>query len=301
MSGKAPIPTRDPQVYEGANVIVPIGGWQLIRSPRSPSSNDKKYPIGSIWVNTTTNAAYILTSAPGNWSLFGSSSGGAINSITGDTGGAELPVAGNFTIVGTANQVAVTGSAGTETLSLVGPYTPATYTAHGVLMGEGTSSIHASAAGTAGQVFTSGGASADGAYIGFTTPNGTLTITSNATTQGFDVLNGGQKVNIASTGGTLVIGNTYTVTQAAQTSFALPATAAVGSLITIASAAGNTSGWIITQAASQEIWAGTSHTTNGATGTLAGAIHTSVTILCVVANIEWVIVGGSGLTGLTFV
>lgn len=37
-------------------------------------------------------------------------------------------------------------------------------TAHGVLMGEGTSPINASSAGTSGQVFTSGGASADGAY-----------------------------------------------------------------------------------------------------------------------------------------
>lgn len=40
----------------------------------------------------------------------------------------------------------------------------ATLTPHGVLMGEGTSAIGASAAGTAGQPFLSGGASADGAY-----------------------------------------------------------------------------------------------------------------------------------------
>lgn len=40
----------------------------------------------------------------------------------------------------------------------------ATLTAHGVLMGEGTSAIVASTAGTAGQVFTSGGSSADGSY-----------------------------------------------------------------------------------------------------------------------------------------
>ncbi len=36
--------------------------------------------------------------------------------------------------------------------------------AHGVLMGEGTSNVAASGAGTAGQVFTSAGASADGSY-----------------------------------------------------------------------------------------------------------------------------------------
>lgn len=40
----------------------------------------------------------------------------------------------------------------------------ATLTAHGVLLGEGTSPIVASSAGTSGQAFVSGGASADGAY-----------------------------------------------------------------------------------------------------------------------------------------
>lgn len=40
----------------------------------------------------------------------------------------------------------------------------ATLTAHGVLIGEGTNAVAASSAGTAGQLFTSGGASADGAY-----------------------------------------------------------------------------------------------------------------------------------------
>lgn len=40
----------------------------------------------------------------------------------------------------------------------------ATHTAHGVLLGEGSSAIAASAAGTAGQAFLSGGAGADGAY-----------------------------------------------------------------------------------------------------------------------------------------
>src|SRR5271157_2069663 len=180
MSGKNPIPTRDPQIYEGVNVIVPVGGWQLVKSPRSPTSNDKKYPVGTVWVNTTTNAAYILTSAPGNWSLFGSSSGGAINSITGDTGGAELPSSGNFNILGTANQVKVTGSANTETLSLIGPYTPATYTAHGVLVGEGTSSIAATAVGTNGQVLV-GSSAADPAFATLTSTTG-VTFTGGANT-----------------------------------------------------------------------------------------------------------------------
>jgi hypothetical protein len=39
-----------------------------------------------------------------------------------------------------------------------------TLTAHGVVLGEGTSALAATAAGTAGQVLKSGGSSADGAY-----------------------------------------------------------------------------------------------------------------------------------------
>lgn len=320
-----------------------------ISSPRPPTTSDilapggEPYNVGRLWVNTATLAVYSYAGS-GNWSLMGSGTSAAINSITGDSGGAELPSGGNFNILGTANQILVAGSANTETLSLIGPYTPATYTAHGVLLGEGTSSIVATAAGTSGQVFTSGGASANGAYqnvgvnsgltahgvllaennsafaataagsngqvfLGSTGADpafGTLTTstgvgyTLGAHALAINILSGGYNVNAASTGVALVAQNSYTVTQAAQTSFSLPATAAVGDTFLIASGTGNTSGWIITQGANQEIWANSNHTTNGATGTLAGAIHCSVILMCVVANVDFIVVGGSGITGLTF-
>ncbi len=77
---------------------------------------------------------------------------GAIISITGDSGGAELPAAGNFTLAGTANQILVAGSAATQTFSLIGPYTPSTFTNHGVLLGAGTSSIAALAVAATGTI-----------------------------------------------------------------------------------------------------------------------------------------------------
>jgi hypothetical protein len=73
-------------------------------------------------------------------------------------------------VTGTANQVNVATGTTTPVISLIGPYTPATYTTHGVLIGEGTSSIVALAAGTAGQVLQSGGASADPVYSTATYP-----------------------------------------------------------------------------------------------------------------------------------
>lgn len=70
-----------------------------------------------------------------------------------------------------------------------------TLTAHGVLLGNGTGVIAASAAGTAGQPFISGGASADGAYassfIGATTvvqKTAGETVTSSNTLQNDDHL-----------------------------------------------------------------------------------------------------------------
>lgn len=171
-------------------------------------------------------------------------------------------------------------------------------TAHGVLVGEGTSAVTALAVGTNGQVLL-GSTGADPAFGTLTTSTG-VKFTTGAASLAVDLQQGGYAVNAASTGVTIAVQNAYTVTQAAQTSFALPTTAAVGDRFLVASATGNTSGWIITQAAGQEIWAGTSHTTNGATGTLAGAIHTAVELMCVVANNEFIVVGGTGLTGLTF-
>jgi hypothetical protein len=68
----------------------------------------------------------------------------------------------SVTINGTANQVSVSGSpvslGGSATLSLTGPYTPATYTANGVLYGNTASSIQATAQGATNSVLIGGGA-----------------------------------------------------------------------------------------------------------------------------------------------
>jgi len=73
-------------------------------------------------------------------------------------------------VSGTANQVNVATGTTTPVISLIGPYTPATYSAHGLLVGEGTGSIVALATGTAGQILQSGGATGDPAYSTTTYP-----------------------------------------------------------------------------------------------------------------------------------
>lgn len=380
------IPGNNPLAYEG---IAQPNPPNAIVSNRSPTTTDLNFAVDTIWVNQVSNTVWVLTSislGAATWTAMGAGAGGSVVTITGDSGGAESPLAGNFNIKGTANQIQVAGTANTETISLIGPYTPATYTAHGVLIGEGTSSVVATTPGTTGQVLigstgadpafgalgvnsaltvhgvviaennsafvattagTTGqvliGATAadpvfgalgvnsaltahgvligennsaivattagtngqvllgstgvDPAFGTLTTSTG-ITYTTGAASLALNVASGGFKVNAASSGVSLVAQNSYTVTQAGQASFALPATAAVGDMFLIASALGNTAGWIITQGASQEIWSGTSHTTNGATGTLAGAIHTSVLLMCTITNLEFIVLGNT--TGYTF-
>ncbi len=309
-----------------------------------PTTAQDNYSIGQVVYTGNVGAyTFYIYQGAGVWTIL-EAAAGAVTSI-----------------IGTANQIAASSPTGNVTLSLIGPYTPATYTLDGVLYGNAANSIGATAAGTNGQLLTANTGAAPtwttASFPSTTTANdilyssaantvgqittansgalitsstgvpsittstngqvllgstsgspafGTLTtstgigFTTGSASLALNLIQGGYKITAASTGGTIAVQNSYVVAQSTQTSFALPATAAVGDMFVISSATGNTSGWIITQAASQEIWANSSHTTNGATGTLAGAIHCSVVLMCTVANLEFTIVGGTGLTGLTF-
>lgn len=80
---------------------------------------------------------------------------GGITTITGNSGGAESPSAGNFNILGTGS-ITVAGSANTETVQLTG------LTNHNVLVGAGTATItNVAPSATSGVPLISQGASAD--------------------------------------------------------------------------------------------------------------------------------------------
>ena len=86
------------------------------------------------------------------------SSTGAITTITGDSGGAESPTAGNFNILGSGS-ITTIGSASTETIELTG------LTNHNVLVGAGTTTITKVApSATSGIPLISQGAAADPAF-----------------------------------------------------------------------------------------------------------------------------------------
>lgn len=140
MSGKNPLGNgREPQSYEGINIIVPVGGWRFVKAVRNPTTSDLKYPIGSLWVNTSANSVFFLTSV---------ASGSATWTEVDNSGGGLLPVP----------------NGGTGATS---------FTSHGVLIGEGTAAVQSTAAGSAGQVLQSGGASANPLYSTATYPSTT--------------------------------------------------------------------------------------------------------------------------------
>lgn len=93
----------DPGVYQG---VVPSERPKNIVAQRAPTTNDRRYKIGTLWIDKANNASYQLTSvvaASANWQVLGSDSG-AVATITGDTGGALSPSGGNINILGTAAQ-----------------------------------------------------------------------------------------------------------------------------------------------------------------------------------------------------
>jgi hypothetical protein len=132
MTGKNPLGSgKEPQSYEGINIIVPIGGWQVVRAKRDPTANDKKYPVATLWVNTVSENVWVMTQPAGIWS--------------------QLAASGSSDVLGVVN-----GGTGNSTL-----------TTNGILLGNGTSAIGSTAALANGQTLigSAGGGAPVPTYI----------------------------------------------------------------------------------------------------------------------------------------
>ncbi len=229
---------------------------------RAPTTQDIYNP-GTRWQNNAVSpAVQYYTIGAGTWYELPNTSYG-VTSVT-----------------GTTNQITASPTVGAVVLSLAGPYTPATYTAHGVLVGEGTGSIVATATGSSGQFLVSNGASADPT---FQTATPQLIVTT-----------------VAGTSQAMSSGHVYIANAAGQTTFTLPATSSVGDIIRVIGSSLNTGGFKITYTTGQIIWgpAGSSTVTTGA-ATSAAAAAQAVQIVCTIANTTWVIVDNSGTITLS--
>jgi len=108
--------------------------------------------------SATTGAVLASNGAAADPSFQTISSLGGITSITGNSGGAEVPLSGNFNILGTGS-ITVVGSANTETVELTG------LTNHNVLVGAGTATItNVAPSATAGIPLVSNGSSSDPSF-----------------------------------------------------------------------------------------------------------------------------------------
>jgi hypothetical protein len=295
------------QVYGIGQALIPVLPPPLpFANP--PNSNQTNYEIGQIaYSPAPIPTAFYIYGGAGNWVELATSAGGVLS------------------VTGTANQILASPTTGSVVLSLIGPYTPSTYTAHGVLLGEGTSSIVATAVGTTGQVLT-GSTAANPAFSAIGTNSGLTAhgvliaegtgafVATAAGSAGQFLVSGGASADptwqtatpqltatpVAGTSQAMTSNHSYVANNSALTTFTLPTTSAVGDILQIVGSALNTGGWTITYTTGQIIWgpAGSSTITTGNAASATAAAQ-SVTLSCVVANTTWVITANSGTITLT--
>jgi len=159
----------------------------------------------------------------------------------------------------------------------------ATLTAHGVLVGEGTSAVTPLSAGTSGQVLV-GSTGADPVFATLTSSDSSITFTTGAGTLSLQVTTPVSPwTDVTGTSVALAANNAYILDNAGLVTATLPATAAVGNTFTIVGK--GTGGWKVAQNASQLIHFGVSTTTTGAGGSLASSnTFDCVKIVCTVTN-----------------
>lgn len=118
---------RNPLAYMGVRPVTPP---QLVVQYRQPTANDiQNFSLGTMWVIPNQNSGpteevWVLVDMAANVATWAqifpqATPGGAVDSLTGDSGGAVGPdVGGNINILGTAGNVTVTGNPGTNTLTI---------------------------------------------------------------------------------------------------------------------------------------------------------------------------------------
>lgn len=111
-----------------------------ISSTTSPTSADKGYEVGQVWIDTSADTAYFLTSVVAGSATWALASPGAsdVDTLTGDSGGAISPAGGNITLAGGTN-ITSAGAGSTVTFNLDAAITLATSV---------TSALYTTGAGT---------------------------------------------------------------------------------------------------------------------------------------------------------
>jgi hypothetical protein len=159
-----------------------------ILAQRAPTTSDLGYGPGQEWVDQVGQAVYILASVGGGvatW-LPLATAPGVLTTLTGNSGGAISPTAGNINLLGTANQITTTGSGSTITWALpsaiVAPGSLTTTTSLTATLGNITATNGNLVLGTAGNKLniTTGSNASIGTSAAMT--SGSITISTTAVT-----------------------------------------------------------------------------------------------------------------------
>jgi hypothetical protein len=110
---------RSPKQYTG---VRPINPPNVIYADRGPTGTDVAYVRGDFWLDIPDAASYQYAGA-GVWISLGSGTIGAVDTLTGGSGGAIAPTGGTISILGTANQLTSTGNAGAHSITFSIPTT----------------------------------------------------------------------------------------------------------------------------------------------------------------------------------
>jgi len=186
-------------------------------------------------------------------------------------------------------------ASGTDVAVADGGTGASTLTANGVLYGNGTSAVAATAEGGTGTVLI-GTTSAAPSWLAAGTDGKVLTAHTSAAPTWETPGGGGMTFSEITADQTLAI-NTGYITNKAGTVLVgtLPSTAAVGSIISIIGK--GATGWKIAQPASVLVHLQSSTTTTGVTGYLQfNNQYDCIDLICIVADLEWVAKTGSNIT-----
>lgn len=106
MSAKNPVPRE--LAYDGVRATNPP---DVKPAKRNPTTRDFKYPLGTFWLNTVTRVSFQLVDNPGVWVQSSSNVAGPVSTLSGETGAAADPVAGDVLIQGSTNIITSSTSA----------------------------------------------------------------------------------------------------------------------------------------------------------------------------------------------
>ena len=112
----------------------------FVRQSRAPTTSDRRFKFGTIWLDTGANTVYALVNVTNNsafWSLLGAGSGD-LDTLTADSGGAIGPSLGNINLTGSQN-ISTAGSGNSITFA-----TPPTITADAFDTGDTASGLRIS-------------------------------------------------------------------------------------------------------------------------------------------------------------